>query len=149
MTQTKSSANTHALHALLCDTYVLAIKTHAAHWNVTGPSFHGLHIAFETQYAQLLEAADVLAERLRALHHPAPRGMEELLAGAQLTSAIPGTDGVQLAKVLSEDHRHIAKSCQKVSDEAAKSGDPATADLLVARIEEHEKIAWMLEATAT
>jgi starvation-inducible DNA-binding protein len=149
MNQTKSTTDTHALHALLCDTYVLAIKTHAAHWNVTGPSFNGLHIAFETQYAQLLEGADILAERLRALRHPAPRGMQELLEGAQLKSAIPGTDGVQLAKTLSEDHRRIAKNCQKASDEAEKSGDSATSDLLVARIEEHEKTAWMLEATAS
>ncbi|NOX94375.1 MAG: DNA starvation/stationary phase protection protein, partial [Alphaproteobacteria bacterium] len=29
-----------ALNATLADTYSLYMKTHAYHWNVTGPQFH-------------------------------------------------------------------------------------------------------------
>lgn len=149
MSKSQNSSEKHTLHGLLCDTYVLALKTHAAHWNVTGPSFNGLHLAFETQYGQLTAAADILAERLRALQHPAPSGMQELLSHSSIQPAIPGTDGVLLSKTLAKDHRKIASACQKAADKAEDGGDSATADLLVARIEEHEKTAWMLEATAT
>lgn len=143
------SSNTVAdLNTLLSDTYVLALKTIAAHWNVTGPSFQGLHLAFETQYAQLILGADILAERLRALGQPAPSGMKALLEGATLVDAIPGNDGMVLARTLASDHRTLAKACVEAAEKADESHDSATADLLVTRVEEHQKIAWMLEATA-
>lgn len=136
------------LHAVLADTYILAIKTHAAHWNVTGPSFNSLHAAFELQYNQLLVAADVIAERLRALGKPAPTGAKDLLGNARISDAIPGTDGVLLARTLGADHRTVARACSVAAQEANNANDNATADLLVKQIEDHEKIAWMLEATA-
>ena len=138
-----------ALNSILANTYVLAVKTHAAHWNVTGPSFNGLHLAFETQYGQLLLGADILAERLRALAQPAPTGMKALLQASTITEAIPGTDGIVLARALAADHRSIAKACVAAASVAEKAEDSATADMLVTRVEEHEKTAWMLEATAS
>lgn len=54
------------LARVLADTYVLYLKTHAYHWNVTGPYFSSLHLLFETQYNELHGAADTIAERIRA-----------------------------------------------------------------------------------
>ena len=34
------------LSCLLADTYVLYLKTHNYHWNVTGPMFQTLHLMF-------------------------------------------------------------------------------------------------------
>jgi len=145
----KSPINVVAdLNTLLSDTYVLALKTHAAHWNVTGPSFQGLHSAFGAQYAQLTAAADILAERLRALGQPAPSGMKALLAGTTLIDAIPGNDGMLLARTLAVDHRSIAKACVEAAEKASEAHDSASSDLLVTRVEEHQKSAWMLEATS-
>ncbi len=138
-----------ALNNILADTYVLAVKTHAAHWNVTGPSFNGLHLAFEAQYGQLIVGADILAERLRALAQPAPMGMNALLQSSSITEAIPGTDGMVLARALAADHRAIAKTCVSAASAAEDGDDSATADMLITRVEEHEKTAWMLEATAS
>lgn len=137
------------LNKILANTYVLAVKTHAAHWNVTGPSFNGLHLAFEAQYAQLILGADILAERLRALAQPAPTGMKALLEASTITEAIPGTDGMVLARSLAADHRALAKACNTAASAAEKAEDSATADMLISRVEEHEKTAWMLEATST
>ena len=36
-----------AINGVLADTYMLYMKTHAYHWNVTGPQFHTLHVMFE------------------------------------------------------------------------------------------------------
>lgn len=60
------------LSRLLSDTYVLYLKTHNFHWNVTGPSFRTLHLMFEEQYNELALAVDSIAERIRALGFPAP-----------------------------------------------------------------------------
>src|SRR5580700_10405042 len=52
---------------VVSDTYLLMIKTHGYHWNVTGPLFPQLHLFLETQYNELFAAADEVAERIRAL----------------------------------------------------------------------------------
>jgi starvation-inducible DNA-binding protein len=71
-----SKANREAiaegLSRVLADTYVLYLKTHAYHWNVTGPLFSSLHLLFETEYNELHDAGDTIAERIRALGHFAP-----------------------------------------------------------------------------
>jgi starvation-inducible DNA-binding protein len=60
------------LSRLLADSYTLYIKTHNFHWNVTGPMFQTLHAMFEEEYTELATAVDEVAERIRALGHPAP-----------------------------------------------------------------------------
>src|SRR4029079_2905925 len=60
------------LSRLLADTYTLYLKTHSFRWNVTGPMFQTLHLMFEQQYTELALAVDVIAERIRAVGHPAP-----------------------------------------------------------------------------
>jgi len=52
------------LSRLLADNYTLYLKTHAFHWNVTGPMFNTLHLMFETQYNELWLANDLIAEGL-------------------------------------------------------------------------------------
>lgn len=139
---------TDSLTAVLVDTYALAVKTHAAHWNVTGAQFFALHEAFGTQYEELLDAADALAERIRSLGERAPRGLSSL-AEATSIEEVKGDGGLLLAKSLRDDHRAVAKTIAKALKAAQAAGDEATTDLLIGRIEVHEKTAWMLDATAS
>src|SRR4249920_2296136 len=60
------------LSHLLADTYTLYLQTHNFHWNVEGPMFNTLHLMFMTQYTELWNAVDPVAERIRSLGHPAP-----------------------------------------------------------------------------
>ena len=55
------------LNRLLSDEYVLYTKTRNYHWNVTGPQFNDLHKFFESQYEELNEFVDDIAERARQL----------------------------------------------------------------------------------
>nr|NGX45706.1 DNA protection during starvation protein [Chlamydiota bacterium] len=55
------------LSKLLADTYLLYLKTQNSHWNVTGPEFYSLHLLFQSQYEEMAEAIDEIAERVRAL----------------------------------------------------------------------------------
>ncbi len=139
---------TDALTTVLVDTYALAVKTHGAHWNCTGAQFFALHAAFGAQYAALFEAADELAERVRALGERAPRGITAI-AKATRVEEVKGDDGLALAKSLRDDHRSLTKACAKALKVAEDAGDESTADLLIGRMEEHDKTAWMLDATVS
>ena len=70
--QKTRQAVAHALNGVLADSYTLYQKTHAYHWNVTGPQFHTLHVMFEEHYREMWTALDELAERVRALGVFAP-----------------------------------------------------------------------------
>ncbi|MCS6970712.1 MAG: DNA starvation/stationary phase protection protein [Planctomycetes bacterium] len=134
-----------ALTAILADTYALAAKTHAAHWNVRGDGFFQLHTAFGEQYEALFEAADEIAERIRALGSPAPAGLRALAARTSVADIV-GDDGRELARALRDDHRALSRACLAAARAAQERGDEGTADLLIGRAEEHDKTAWMLDA---
>ena len=79
------------LGRLLADTWVLYGKTHGFHWNVTGPMFTSLHGMFDTQYNELWDSLDEIAERIRALGMTAPFGDSTLtkLASIQEAASVP------------------------------------------------------------
>jgi starvation-inducible DNA-binding protein len=66
------------LAKLLADEFILYTKTRNAHWNIEGPDFHAMHIFFESQYEQLDEAMDSVAERIRKIGHYAPGTLTQL-----------------------------------------------------------------------
>jgi len=138
---------TDALSRLLADTYTLYLKTQNYHWNVTGPMFPALHTMFEEQYAELATASDLIAERIRALGHPAPGTFQEFAKLAAVGEEPGVPTAIEMVKNLARDHRIVVSTAREVADEAEQADDIATVDLATQRIELHEKIAWMLEAT--
>jgi starvation-inducible DNA-binding protein len=134
------------LAKLLADTYTLYLKTHNFHWNVTGPMFNTLHLMFEQQYTELALAVDAIAERIRALGHPAPGSYAQY---AKLTS-IKEEDGQPAAekmiRQLAKDQETVAKTAREVFPLADGANDQPTADLLTERMQIHEKTAWMLRS---
>lgn len=134
------------LSRLLADSYTLYLKTHNFHWNVTGPMFQTLHTMFEQEYTELATAVDEIAERIRALGHPAPGSYA---AYAKLSS-IPEAEDVPAAedmvKALVSGHEAVAKTARSVFPVADGGHDEVTADLLTQRMQVHEKTAWMLRS---
>jgi len=134
------------LSRMLADSYTLYLKTHNFHWNVTGPMFQTLHLMFMTQYNETWLAVDSLAERIRALGHPAPGSYQQFAA---LTS-IKDSDGVPNAKEmirqLVEAQETVVRTAREVFLIAEKAGDQPTADLLTQRMTVHEQNAWMLRS---
>ena len=134
------------LSRVLADSYTLYLKTHNFHWNVTGPMFQTLHLMFMTQYNEIWMAVDLIAERIRALDFPAPGSYAQF---ASLTS-IKDADGVPKAKEmirqLVEGQEAVVRTAREILPIAEKAGDQPTVDLLSARMEVHEKNAWMLRS---
>ena len=133
-----------ALSRMLADSYILYLKTHNFHWNVTGPMFQALHNLFMVQYTEQWNALDLIAERIRALGHPAPGSYKRYveLSSIQEENGVPSATGmIQQLVAGQEAVARTARAAFKVADAA---DDQPTADLLTQRMEVHEKNAWML-----
>ncbi|MGE0133426.1 MAG: Dps family protein [Blastocatellales bacterium] len=138
--------SSESLARMLADTYTLYLKTHNFHWNVTGPMFQMLHQMFEQQYTELADAADQIAERIRALGFPAPGTYQEF---TRLTS-IRHDEGVPVAeemiRSLVEGHETVTRTAREAFKVADRVKDEASVDLLTKRLQAHEKAAWMLRS---
>jgi starvation-inducible DNA-binding protein len=136
-----------ALSQVLADTYVLYLKTHAYHWNVTGPLFASLHTMFETQYNELHAAADAIAERIRALGRFAPGSYA---AFARLASIKEDNDEVPAAMNMIANlvmgHEAVGRTLRSAFKIAEAGGDQPTMDMLIGRMEASDKAAWMLRS---
>ena len=135
------------LNALLADTYTLYLTTHNFHWNVTGPMFNTLHLMFMAQYTELWNAADPIAERIRALGFPAAGSYAQFSALSSLKDApAEPPKALEMVRILCDGHEAVARTARSVFAAADKADDQPTADLLTQRLNIHEKTAWMLRS---
>jgi starvation-inducible DNA-binding protein len=130
----------------LLDTYTLYLKTHNFHWNVKGPMFQTLHLMFETQYNELALAVDAIAERIRALGHPAPGTYAEFarLSSIEETPGVPDARG--MIRILAEGQEAVVRTARALFPLVDAAADEPSADLLTQRMQVHEKNAWMLRS---
>lgn len=130
----------------LAETYVLYLKTQGFHWNVVGPLFYGLHKLTEEQYRDLAGAVDELAERIRALGHPAPASFARFLELSAVKELARPLSAEDMVAELVADHETVASTFRELVEAAEKARDVATADLLTERLHFHEQAAWMLRS---
>lgn len=134
------------LSKVLADSYMLYLRTHNYHWNVTGENFHSLHEQFEEQYTELAEAVDKIAERIRALGHRAPGSFREF---NELTSIKEDTDqpkAMEMVRRLAVDNETVLRTAREALPACEDAGDEASIDLITERLHTHSKIAWMLRS---
>lgn len=143
----KSAGLTKCLKDIQADTVILYLKTLNYHWHVKGPAFYVLHEMFESQYESLAEAIDEIAERLVQLGEKAPGTTNAILQHASIKESdhLPKADA--MIKDLVQAHTTVAELCKKGISAANKNSDDVTADLLIGRLKEHEKVLWMLQSS--
>nr|WP_317623671.1 Dps family protein [Sideroxydans lithotrophicus] len=134
------------LERMLADTYTLYLKTHNFHWNVTGPMFQTLHLMFMTQYTETWNAVDLVAERIRSLGYPAPGSYKEFAALTSIKESSSVPNAREMIRQLVDGQEAVVRTAREVLPIAEKAGDQPTVDLLSARMEVHEKNAWMLRS---
>ena len=134
------------LSALLADSYTLYLMTHNFHWNVTGPQFNSLHLMFMAQYTEQWNAIDIIAERIRALGHPAPGTYKEFvkLASIKEVEGVPNANDMIRHLVAAQEA--TARTARKLFPLVDAANDQPTADVLTQRLDVHEKTAWMLRS---
>jgi starvation-inducible DNA-binding protein len=134
------------LSALLADSYTLYLMTHNFHWNVKGPQFNSLHNMFMTQYTEQWNALDLIAERIRALGHPAPGTYKEFAKLASIKEVEGVPQATDMVRHLVSAQEATARTARKLLPVVAEANDQPTADLLTQRLDVHEKTAWMLRS---
>ena len=133
------------LSRLLADTYTLYLTTHNFHWNVAGPMFNSLHTMFMGQYTELWNAVDPIAERIRALGHPAPGSYAQFVKLSSLKDAPPvPPKALEMVAILADGHEAVARTARAVFATVDAANDQPSADLLTQRMDVHDKTAWML-----
>lgn len=135
-----------ALSKVLADTYMLYLKTHNYHWNVTGELFHSLHEQFEEQYIDLADAVDEIAERIRALGHRAPGTFIEFDELTSLKEDQEEPEALEMVRRLALGNEKILRTAREALEPAKKAEDEATVDLITQRLHVHAKTAWMLRS---
>ena len=138
---------TNILNDNLADEYVLLTKTKNYHWNVEDPRFNDLHKFFEEQYELLATAVDEIAERVRSVGGKSRATLKEFISSSQIkedVGSFPDAD-TMLGNLLS-DHEVIIKTLRKNINECQDLNDEGTANFLTDKMEEHEKMAWMLRS---
>ncbi|HSZ86133.1 MAG TPA: DNA starvation/stationary phase protection protein [Puia sp.] len=147
-----SETNTHAvaqiLSVILADEYVLYTKTRRAHWNVEGIDFFAKHTFFESQYEQLDEVIDDVAERIRTLGHYAPATLKSFLNLTRLTEELTNNNSSEgFIKELVSDHESvIIKLRENINHIGNELHDLGTSDFITGLMEKHEKMAWLLRS---
>lgn len=136
------------LAKLLADEYVLYTKTRSAHWNIEGADFYDKHKFFESQFEQLDDIIDSVAERIRSIGHYASATLKSFLSLTHLTEETrENNDSQVFLKDLLEDHESIIIHLRENINRFANDfNDLGTSDFITGLMQDHEKMAWFLRS---
>ena len=148
ITEANRQAVATELSKVLADETVLYIKTKNAHWNIEGADFYDKHKFFETQFGQLDEVIDSVAERIRSIGHYPPATLKSYLSLTHLTEATrEKNDSQGFIKELLADHESIIMVLREhISSFSNDYHDLGTSDFATGIMEVHEKMAWFLRS---
>lgn len=134
------------LSKLLANSYLLYLKTQNYHWNVTGRMFQPLHTIFENHYKELAEAIDEIAERIRALGEFAPGSFSSFskITSIKEDNSIPSAE--EMIHSLISGNEAVVKTAREVISLCDEAEDDVTSDMMIERMQIHEKNAWMLRS---
>jgi starvation-inducible DNA-binding protein len=143
---TDRQAVANELAKILADENVLYIKTKNARWNIEGADFYDKHKFFESQFEQLDEFIDNVAERIRSIGHYAPASLQSYLSLTHLTEKTRDhNDSQSFIKELLEDHESIIINLREhIRSFADDYHDAGSSDFITSLMESHEKMAWFL-----
>lgn len=136
----------HNLKQVLADSYCLMLMTQNYHWNVKGKSFRDIHLMTEEQYEDLFAAVDEIAERIRALGHLSPGTMTEFNDMTKINIPNAELSDVEMIADLLNANETVVRTLRNALEPAGTASDEATVDLITARLQYHEKTAWMFRS---
>jgi starvation-inducible DNA-binding protein len=131
----------------LADEFILYAKTRNYHWNVEGSNFMELHKFYESQFEQLDEIVDDVAERIRTIGHYAEARLKDYIELTHLDEQEYTNKQSEQLKNLLEDHESIVQNLRKlITLFADKYKDLGTSDFATGLMERHEKMAWFIRS---
>lgn len=136
-----------SLQQVLVNLIDLSVAGKQAHWNVVGPNFRSLHLAFDDVVAIARTGADDIAERMRALQ-VLPDGRADTVAESSHLPAFPTGEiaGPAAADLMVAAIEAVVSNMRKIFDDV-DDADPTSADMLNGLIHSLEQQAWFIGST--
>lgn len=144
ITKKELESSNNCLTTVLANEMLLYTKTRKFHWNVSGNSFMELHKLFESQYTELEQIIDEVAERISKLGGKAIGTMQEFIDHSVLKENPKSLDQKEMLQELLSDHETVLKQLRDFIKEIEETKDYGTADFLTALLQKHEEKSWML-----
>lgn len=135
-----------AMMRVLADTIILSLKVRNYHWNVAGQLFLPLHGFMEELYNDLGAAADDIAERIRALGIHVPASYADLIAITAIKEEGGHPEAMDMVRRLTLDYELLIRRTIEVKEVAESVHDDGTTDLMIERLRDLSKFAWMLRS---
>ena len=134
-----------ALKIILANSYAIYLKTKNFHWHVSGPYFRDYHRLLDEQAAEILAAADAIAERARKTGNTTIRSIGDI--ARHQTIKDNDAEFVTPQDMLGElraDNLHMVGSLRRAKEVADQAKDNATSGLTDTWTDEAERRAWFL-----
>jgi len=135
------------MRTLMASNFSLYLKTHAAHWNVSGMFFQSLHALFLEQYEDIYEQVDTIAEKIRRLDFFVPAGLAEFQEKTIFEDFTVALSATEYLKQLLVDHESMLVLLQTVFDAAETANNQALMNYLAERLDAHQMHRWKLRTT--
>jgi len=135
-----------SMQRVLVDLIELSLQGKQAHWNVVGRNFRDTHLQLDEIIDAARGLADVVAERMRALH-AVPDGRSDTIAAETTLPEFPHgeVDTAEVVDLVTERLEAVIATCREVHDQVDEE-DPTSADILHDVLAQLEQFAWMVSA---
>jgi starvation-inducible DNA-binding protein len=137
---------TISLRVALANTFLMYFKAHSHHWNVEGIHFSQLHSFFQSLYEDLFDAADLLAEELRALDAKAPKTLSEMYQYKTVNEGVVAETVEEMLQDLVITNDQVIESLNKVIELATKLNKQGLLNSIPERVDVHTKHGWMIRS---
>jgi starvation-inducible DNA-binding protein len=134
------------LHQLLGETFQLMNISQMVHWNFRGNNFMSIHEFTQSQYENMFEAVDLIAERIRTLGSLVDGNFGSLCKYSKIGDIPKDLSSERMIAHLLQSHRQLIGTLRNLRTLAANHTDEGTVDLCVQRTLFHEKSAWILRS---
>ena len=127
--------------------FQLYLKTHTAHFNVTGMFFQSLHALLNDQYEDLQSHIDTIGEKIRMLDHFVPTGLDWLAEHGVFDEFNNTLSSQEYIEELYKDQDKMTILLNKIFDAANSENNQAIANYIAERLDRHAKNRWMLRTS--
>jgi starvation-inducible DNA-binding protein len=134
------------LNQVLADTMTLRDLYKKHHWQVSGPTFHQLHLLFDKHFEEQSLLIDQIAERIQMLGGVTIAMAADVAEATMIPRPPKGREEApaQISRLL-HAHEIILEESRAMARDAQESGDDGTNDLLVSNvIRGNELQVWFL-----
>lgn len=131
----------------LANAFVMSLKAHGHHWNVTGEDFHEFHAFFGAIYDDVDSSVDPLAENIRKRDAMTPFFLRDFAMMTSIEDVEVGGNAMAMCKDLLVANDVMMQSLNECFEAAVGANDQGIANFIAGRLEMHAKWRWQLRST--